>query len=123
MARRHRPGIIESDIGDSNRKNPVTRPMAMTIERMMSVNVAKSNMKKIFLEKTWTVIHFHLQKNIYNNINRLFYNKVTGKKVAEMGLKICDKTISIASLALKKLVFIEIGINNRPIFPQIGIKK
>ena len=51
MARRQRPGIIESDMGDSNRKNPVTRPMAMTIERMMSVNVAKSNMKKIFLEK------------------------------------------------------------------------
>ena len=37
IARRHRPGIIESDRGDSNRKNPVTRPMAMTIERMMSV--------------------------------------------------------------------------------------
>ena len=51
MARRHRPGIIESDMGDSNRKNPVTRPMAMTIERMMSVKLAKSNMKKVLLKK------------------------------------------------------------------------
>jgi hypothetical protein len=122
MARRQRPGIIESDMGDSNRKNPVTRPMAMTIERIMSVKLAKSNMKKIFLEKSRTVIHFSLKKIIYNNSNHLFYNIVTRKKMAENGLKICDKTIAIALLVPKKPMFIEIGIKNKPIFTQIGIK-
>ncbi len=50
MARRHRPGIIESDMGDSNRKNPVTRPMAITMDKMISVNVAKSNMNGDFFQ-------------------------------------------------------------------------
>ena len=50
--------------------------MAMMIERMMRVKLAKSNMEKVFLGKTLIIIHFYILKSIYNNINRLFYNKI-----------------------------------------------